>query len=380
MANPNPTSGWFEPPGVERPAYPSHIHYVHLPPPLDPTKPIKLASFGLHHNLVRPSSGQRFANLLDPTDWVWHQGEHTKNVLRGLHHAGWTLVVFGNELGVSWDTGMKIPMVRLKIEAIAQSLGLPIRFMLALKRDSCRLPDTEMFDGLEFFYERNSVKIDHQNSFFCGNAAGRPGDYADSDLQLAANNGIHFVTPEQCFSPNFLQLQLPTILAIPLANQPNLVPDDGYLQRMPRNPDESDSSSESVVVDQPPPPLFPSPSTSRAHQRPISISSDESKPLASLASSFSKGKGKANAKKARGRRPSTSSSSTASSSSSDSSSSDSESTASSSESSDAARRKRKGKGKQPVVRKKKKTSAKGKGKEIVDLDSDEPLSSQRTKK
>ena len=122
---------------------------------------------------------------------------------------------------------------------LSLQLGLPIRFMLALKKDSRRLPDTcvlvdfqsrrrprlsladlasclnplrEMFDGLDFFYERNSVKIgallarlqtivsnaswtlrflisllffssmyaDRQNSFFCGNAAGRPGDYGES--------------------------------------------------------------------------------------------------------------------------------------------------------------------------------------------------------
>ena len=46
-------------------------------------------------------------------------------------------------------------------------------------------------------------KIDMQNSFYCGDAAGRKDgkhkDFSDSDYKFALNVGISFKTPENLF-------------------------------------------------------------------------------------------------------------------------------------------------------------------------------------
>lgn len=49
------------------------------------------------------------------------------------------------------------------------------------------------------------VEVDLAESFYCGDAAGRPArgttkkDFSDSDLKFALNIGIQFKTPEQVF-------------------------------------------------------------------------------------------------------------------------------------------------------------------------------------
>ena len=51
----------------------------------------------------------------------------------------------------------------------------------------------------------NGVEVDYKESFYCGDAAGRPAfrnrekDYSDSDLRFAKNIGLKFFTPEALF-------------------------------------------------------------------------------------------------------------------------------------------------------------------------------------
>ena len=51
----------------------------------------------------------------------------------------------------------------------------------------------------------NEVEVDLKESFYCGDAAGRPAtknkekDFSDSDLKFAKNTGLKFYTPESLF-------------------------------------------------------------------------------------------------------------------------------------------------------------------------------------
>lgn len=45
----------------------------------------------------------------------------------------------------------------------------------------------------------NGWVVDYENSVFVGDAAGRPGDFLDSDAMFAKNVGIEFKTPEEVF-------------------------------------------------------------------------------------------------------------------------------------------------------------------------------------
>jgi bifunctional polynucleotide phosphatase/kinase len=82
----------------------------------------------------------------------------------------------------------------LKIMSFLSQLdNVPIVVLMSLAHDQYRKPSTGMWSLLPF---------SPQESFYCGDAAGRPEDFADSDLQFASGLGIKFFTPEEVF-PSF---------------------------------------------------------------------------------------------------------------------------------------------------------------------------------
>jgi DNA 3'-phosphatase len=80
---------------------------------------------------------------------------------------------------------------------------VPVTFFAATcnsrnKRNEYRKPKTGMFKICkEEIY--GYKKVDTRDSFFCGDAAGRLSDFADSDLKFAIGNSLNFVTPEMFF-------------------------------------------------------------------------------------------------------------------------------------------------------------------------------------
>ena len=72
---------------------------------------------------------------------------------------------------------------------------------MATNKDNLRKPDTGMWDF--FVANLNSgVAPNKEESFYVGDAAGRPGDIgdnSDSDKAFAANVGVKFYLPEEYF-------------------------------------------------------------------------------------------------------------------------------------------------------------------------------------
>jgi bifunctional polynucleotide phosphatase/kinase len=74
-------------------------------------------------------------------------------------------------------------------------------YLAALKTDQYRKPAVGTFEHLkkDIF---PGLEIDMKESFYCGDAAGRPKtatrpkDFSDSDIKFAANVGLKFMTPE----------------------------------------------------------------------------------------------------------------------------------------------------------------------------------------
>jgi bifunctional polynucleotide phosphatase/kinase len=83
-------------------------------------------------------------------------------------------------------------------------LKIPMLFLAATKSDQFRKPAVGAWE-----YLKNKVfkgcSIDMKNSFYCGDAAGRPKtatapkDFSDSDIKFAFNAGLAFKTPEEFF-------------------------------------------------------------------------------------------------------------------------------------------------------------------------------------
>ncbi|EFJ42612.1 hypothetical protein VOLCADRAFT_121502, partial [Volvox carteri f. nagariensis] len=166
------SSGWsFEPPSLLYKTYG------------DPRPNNKIAAVDLDGTMVNTKSGAQFPK--DESDYKWFN-KNTANAIRAYHDSGYKVVIFTNQGGVkSAVTGKMAEKVKGRIDAVVKELGIPVQVFAATLDDQNRKPNTGMW---HFFCQRHNggVQPDLSKSFYVGDAAGRPGDFADSDKAFAA--------------------------------------------------------------------------------------------------------------------------------------------------------------------------------------------------
>lgn len=150
----------------------------------------KVAAFDLDWTLVRPIKG-RF--LKDSNDWAWLPNRIS--AIRKYYDDNYTIVIFTNQgyknkkEAVDRVNNILTSLIKFKIE--------PWVFA-ATGHDSYRKPNIGMWE----LFNQYVPNIDKGNSFYVGDAAGRPQDHSDSDLIFAQNVQIVFHTPEEFFLNN----------------------------------------------------------------------------------------------------------------------------------------------------------------------------------
>ncbi|GLC56035.1 hypothetical protein PLESTB_001057500 [Pleodorina starrii] len=162
----------------------------------DPKPNTKIAGVDLDGTMVNTKSGAQFPK--DAADWKWFN-KATPDVIRSYHDRGFKVVIFTNQGGIkSAVTGKMAEKVKGRIDAVVGELGIPCQVFAATMDDQYRKPEGGMW---EFFTQNanGGVQPDLSNSFFVGDAAGRPGDFAESDKGFAAAVGIRFRLPEDEF-------------------------------------------------------------------------------------------------------------------------------------------------------------------------------------
>lgn len=147
-----------------------------------------IAGFDLDHTLTDHLSGATFAKSLDDLRVMPRRRE----VLQSLISKGYVISIFTNQSSRSEkarETHFK------RVDRALQLLNLPCILFMATGQDQYRKPNTGMWvEMLKITGQVNSAA-----SFYCGDAAGRPGDHSDSDLQFARALGLTFYIPEQVF-------------------------------------------------------------------------------------------------------------------------------------------------------------------------------------
>ncbi len=155
---------------------------------------LKVAAFDLDHTLIKTKTAGKFPRY--PTDYQFLNRKVLPK-LRELSKEGCVLVVFSNQASVG--TGRNdASFIKSRVEAIAEDLSLPIAVFIATNKDNYRKPCVGMW--LNFVdLVGGKDKIDFPGSFFVGDAAGRKGDFANSDLKFSINIDVKFWTPENIF-------------------------------------------------------------------------------------------------------------------------------------------------------------------------------------
>lgn len=219
---------------------PHIIKYVPKNPKI--VKEAKVYAFDLDHTLIKPKSGGRFSRTVD--DWVFmsyggkpgeqnsiNSAEFLARILsadEGAH-----VVVFSNQGGVITvpPTSKSCLKYTGKIDQILQDSCISefldriwlyaspkkpaslkkksSSYRVAKKVTASKSSSTDVAQSLfESMRKPNSgmyeeFKKDFPGQFameyYCGDAAGRPSDFSDSDKCFAANIGVRFSIPEDVF-------------------------------------------------------------------------------------------------------------------------------------------------------------------------------------
>ena len=118
----------------------------------------------------------------------------TLDKLSRLHEDGYTIVVFSNQYGITKGKTTH-NKVQERFHVLREVLhGIPISIFYATAKDKYRKPMTGMYD---LYCELTGFKREPvgRNVFYCGDAAGRSGDFAVSDRYFADNCSMEFYLP-----------------------------------------------------------------------------------------------------------------------------------------------------------------------------------------
>lgn len=185
------------------------------------TKKLKLACFDLDGTLVNTKSGSSFARGLD--DWTWFSANARERVIKEVEQKKAVFVIFTNQGGVvatkNSPPSKSYQNLKERINQVVASLGKSVPYPLVVaapkrpkgkqkivsseeEHSLMRKPSIGMWQRVErYFVEAlgEESAIDKEESFYVGDAAGRDGDFLDSDKLLASNVGVKFLTPEEFF-------------------------------------------------------------------------------------------------------------------------------------------------------------------------------------
>lgn len=164
---------------------------------------VKIAGFDMDHTLIKPNNSRRFPK--SPSDMVLNT-PNVISVLKKYFYNGYTIVIFSNQ---SPRNKQKFNQLIERLNHVSNLLNdIPLNMLVSYKYNYYRKPLTGMFDLLVETIKKQGNKIDKKNSFYCGDAAGRPenwmglghkADFSNSDLFFAHNSGISFKYPEEIF-------------------------------------------------------------------------------------------------------------------------------------------------------------------------------------
>ncbi|KAA6429316.1 hypothetical protein WJX79_008683 [Trebouxia sp. C0005] len=170
----------------------------------------KIAAFDLDGTLVGTKGKAVFP--VDEHDWRFFSKQVPKE-LQAFHEKGFKIVIFSNQNGIKTALeGKMATKVKGRVTNMLAEAGVPAQILLATGTDQYRKPEKGMWDY--FVQHGNEGKEpDHEESFFVGDAAGRLGDFADSDKQFAAAVGIPFKLPEDIFGEGVVKKAAPTGVA-----------------------------------------------------------------------------------------------------------------------------------------------------------------------
>lgn len=153
----------------------------------------RIASFDLDGTLITPKSKKRFAD--NYKDWIFCS-DTVELQLANLHKEGYLILIISNKREIGTKR-LKNEDFQQKLTDIHTALNVPFICYYSINDDIYRKPRTGLWEKFVTTYK--ITEIDKDKSFYCGDAAGRPIDFSDTDYKFALNIGLNFKLPMQQF-------------------------------------------------------------------------------------------------------------------------------------------------------------------------------------
>jgi bifunctional polynucleotide phosphatase/kinase len=140
----------------------------------------KVAAFDLDDTLIAAAAGSKWAK--SATSWKWLDVSVPAK-LRSLHNEGYLVVIVSNQGNISLKDNPKtlqkdaasLVNFKAQVTAMLRQLDLPISVYAATEPDGYRKPRVGMWqEMLEDYDLDREESIDLKQSFYVGDAAGRP--------------------------------------------------------------------------------------------------------------------------------------------------------------------------------------------------------------
>ncbi|KAG8002206.1 Bifunctional polynucleotide phosphatase/kinase [Nibea albiflora] len=163
----------------------------------------KIAGFDIDGCIITTKSGKVFPTA--PDDWKILYPEIQPR-LASLLKKGYKVVFFTNQMGIARGK-LRPEVFKSKVEDILTTLQLSVQVFVAAGPGIYRKPVMGMWNHL-CEKANDGVAVDQTQSFYVGDAAGRPEnwapgkkkkDFSCSDRLFALNIGLQFHTPEEYF-------------------------------------------------------------------------------------------------------------------------------------------------------------------------------------
>lgn len=151
----------------------------------------RIAGFDLDGTIIKPlGKKKRFTKKDKFSDWEFAVDEKKmRKTFQLLKQNEYTIIIVSNQKG--GKKSLDLDVWKKKVDSVVEKLGIDCTVYCAIKDDNFRKPATGIFDKY--------VNYSKKHSFFCGDAGGRKGDFADTDRKFAINLTITFYTPDEYF-------------------------------------------------------------------------------------------------------------------------------------------------------------------------------------
>lgn len=153
----------------------------------------KIASFDLDGTLIVTRSKKKYP--ISANDWMFFS-DNVVTKLTELIESDYCIIIVSNQAGLNAQS--KIAEWITKLSQIQVTLNIEFLVFCSVKNNEYRKPLPQFFLNEDFF-PQNIFLNKHDKSFYCGDACGRNGDHANTDLKFAKNSKLIFKTPEFLF-------------------------------------------------------------------------------------------------------------------------------------------------------------------------------------